>query len=99
MATLAEIQEQIKKLQADEKVKIEEHSAAIVEIQELMSKHGVKLEELKDAPKKERKVSVPKAKYKNPNSEETWSGRGRKPKWVVDQLAAGRELEDFLIKD
>jgi DNA-binding protein H-NS len=37
-------------------------------------------------------------KYQNPeNSTETWSGRGRQPRWVQAQLKAGRKLEHFLI--
>ncbi len=37
-------------------------------------------------------------KYRNTdNEEETWTGRGRKPTWLVDALAAGRDLEDFAI--
>ncbi len=37
-------------------------------------------------------------KYRNTeNSEETWTGRGRKPTWLVDALAAGHDLEDFAI--
>ena len=39
------------------------------------------------------------AKYRNPdNPEETWAGRGRKPKWVEDKLAQGSSLDDLLIK-
>jgi DNA-binding protein H-NS len=38
------------------------------------------------------------AKYRNPaNASETWSGRGRKPKWLEAQLALGAKVEDFLI--
>jgi len=38
------------------------------------------------------------AKYRNPdNPEETWAGRGRKPKWVEDKLARGASLDDLLI--
>lgn len=37
-------------------------------------------------------------KYKNPNSEETWSGYGRKPNWVKDLLLSGKELDDFIIQ-
>jgi DNA-binding protein H-NS len=38
------------------------------------------------------------AKYRNPdNPEETWAGRGRKPKWVEDRLAQGASLDDLLI--
>ncbi len=43
----------------------------------------------------EKKRSI---KYRNTNNnEETWTGRGRKPTWLVDALAAGRKLEDFAI--
>ena len=38
-------------------------------------------------------------KYRNPdNAAETWSGRGRKPRWVEEKLAAGRELADLAIE-
>lgn len=37
-------------------------------------------------------------KYRNTdNNEETWTGRGRKPLWLVDALAAGRDIENFAI--
>jgi DNA-binding protein H-NS len=28
----------------------------------------------------------------------TWVGRGKRPQWLRDQLAAGRSLEDFKVK-
>lgn len=39
------------------------------------------------------------AKYRNPdNSEDTWTGRGRKPNWLVDRLKKrGVTMDDFLI--
>ncbi len=37
-------------------------------------------------------------KYRNPDHpDETWAGRGRKPKWVEDKLTQGQTLEDLLI--
>jgi DNA-binding protein H-NS len=37
-------------------------------------------------------------KYRNPeNPAETWSGRGRPPKWVQAAQDAGQTLEDLLI--
>jgi DNA-binding protein H-NS len=37
-------------------------------------------------------------KYRNPdNPTETWAGRGHKPKWVEEKLAAGRQLDDLRI--
>lgn len=42
-------------------------------------------------------VKVP-AKYRHPeNGELTWTGRGRKPKWVEDWLAGGGSLEQVTI--
>ena len=28
---------------------------------------------------------------------QTWSGRGKQPRWIGSQLQAGRRLDDFLI--
>lgn len=36
------------------------------------------------------------AKFANPgNPEETWSGRGRQPKWLAAKLKSGAKLDDF----
>ena len=41
-------------------------------------------------------VVVPK--YRNPNdSSETWSGRGKQPRWLVALLKAGKQIDDFRI--
>jgi DNA-binding protein H-NS len=35
-------------------------------------------------------------KYRNPSApEETWSGRGKRPRWLVSALMAGAKIEDF----
>ena len=37
-------------------------------------------------------------KYRNPrNLAETWSGRGKQPRWLTAQLRTGKKLGDFLI--
>ena len=37
-------------------------------------------------------------KYRNPtNPMQTWSGRGKQPRWIGSQIQAGRRLDDFLI--
>lgn len=35
------------------------------------------------------------ARYHNPATGDTWSGRGLKPKWVVEALASGASLDDL----
>jgi DNA-binding protein H-NS len=42
--------------------------------------------------------SVGIAKYANPeNGSDTWTGRGRKPNWLVERLKKGAKLADFEI--
>jgi len=38
-------------------------------------------------------------KFRNPDRpSETWSGRGKQPRWLTAQLRSGKRIEDFLIK-
>ena len=38
-------------------------------------------------------------KYANPDDPtQTWTGRGRKPKWLVAKVKAGNKIDRFLIK-
>lgn len=37
-------------------------------------------------------------KYRNPSSpSETWSGRGKQPRWLVAAIKSGRKIDDFKI--
>jgi DNA-binding protein H-NS len=36
-------------------------------------------------------------KYRNPQTSETWSGRGKRPRWLVAAMKSGRKIEDFRI--
>lgn len=48
--------------------------------------------------RKRRQYPPVRPKYRNPkNPTETWSGRGRVPRWLKPQLRGGRKLADFLI--
>jgi DNA-binding protein H-NS len=43
-------------------------------------------------------VSNRAPRYRNPaDSGQTWTGRGRKPRWIAEALASGRSLDDFKI--
>ena len=33
------------------------------------------------------------------NQMQTWTGRGRKPKWLVEALASGQVLEEMLVDE
>lgn len=71
--------------------------AALAEIEELARAKGFTLSELAglSAPRK-RAPAV--AKYANPaDRSDTWSGRGRKPRWFVAALNSGRSPEDLSV--
>ena len=36
-------------------------------------------------------------KYRNPQTSETWSGRGKRPRWLVAAMKSGRKMEEFRI--
>jgi DNA-binding protein H-NS len=36
-------------------------------------------------------------KYRNPQTSETWSGRGKRPRWLVAAMKSGHKIEEFRI--
>lgn len=44
-----------------------------------------------------RKAAVVEPRYRNPETGATWTGRGRRPRWVVEAEAAGQLRDQFLI--
>jgi DNA-binding protein H-NS len=42
-------------------------------------------------------VGPKKIAYRERDSINIWSGRGRKPLWLKNHLAAGRQIDEFLI--
>jgi DNA-binding protein H-NS len=56
--------------------------------------------EVKDAPRERRKYPRVFAKYRNPNEpSETWSGRGKQPRWLAAALEAGHTIDEFVIRN
>jgi DNA-binding protein H-NS len=53
---------------------------------------------LKDARRERRKYPTVFPKYRNPNEpSETWSGRGKQPRWLTAALKTGQRIEEFVI--
>lgn len=52
-----------------------------------------------DGRRKAKRVGAPvPPKYRNPvDSEQTWSGRGKRPRWFNDALKAGKKEKDLTI--
>jgi DNA-binding protein H-NS len=70
---------------------------ALAELEEKARAMGFSLAELTGA-SITRKRSPAVAKYANPaNAAETWSGRGRKPRWFEAALKAGKRPDDMAL--
>jgi DNA-binding protein H-NS len=70
---------------------------ALAELEEVARAKGFSLAELTGATPG-RKTSLSAPKYANPaNHADTWSGRGRKPRWFIEAMAAGRKPEDLAV--
>lgn len=65
------------------KLEKEERKEALLAAQEAARAHGFSLDELTGAkPAKPARAKAP-AKYRDPESGKEWSGRGRRPAWLV----------------
>ena len=70
---------------------------ALAEIEEFARAKGFSLAELTGVTVA-RKRAPAVAKYANPaDSSDTWSGRGRKPRWFAAALAAGKQPDDMAL--
>ena len=73
----------------------EEKSDVLNEMKALAKARGFDFSELVGG-KKFKPKAIPK--YRNPaNRSETWSGLGRKPKWISDVLNQGKTLDEVAI--
>ncbi|UVE69939.1 H-NS histone family protein [Burkholderia pyrrocinia] len=68
-------------------------AAAIAQVVQLMTQYGIVPSDLK-AIEYESPLRKAKVKYWNPQTGQTWSGRGRIPRWLV-----GKDLEAYRIVD
>jgi DNA-binding protein H-NS len=92
-AELAQMQTRI------ERLKIEKQNAERAELREriaaMVKEHGF---EMRDIFGRGRKGSVA-VKYRDPqNPQNTWTGRGRMPRWMIAATKGGKaKKEDFLV--
>ncbi|WP_265420798.1 H-NS family histone-like protein [Aeromonas salmonicida] len=77
-----------------------EHQQKLAEFQAMLAQAGIDPTELvgsAPAAKAKRVPRPPKYRYVENGVEKTWTGQGRTPKFLAEQLEQGRHLDDFLI--
>jgi DNA-binding protein H-NS len=90
--SVADLRAQLEKTQAELDAAIAAESEAVLaDIREKVTVYGFTE---KDVFGRRRAVGSVEAKYRNPETGETWTGRGRAPAWIKD----ARNRDKFLIK-
>jgi DNA-binding protein H-NS len=83
-----------------EKRELEKRLAQLRREKEMHQSEGADVQSLKGAPRERRKYPRVFPKYRNPNEpSETWSGRGKQPRWLAAALKTGRTIEEFVISN
>lgn len=105
-STYGQLQKQIEDLQAQaEKVKQREVEGVVAKIRDAIQVYGLTAEDLfrrraetkkKTKTKNAVKVRAPGTQYSD-GAGNSWGGRGPRPQWLRDALAAGRQLNDFAV--
>lgn len=99
--SIAELKDLLSRIPKEiERRQKEERQQAIKELEAIAAQRGFDLNDLlSEAPVKQKQTrAAVAAKYQNPsNPEQTWTGRGRQPKWVVEFLANGGTMEQIQI--
>ena len=94
---------ELNKLISDAQAALAKKQEVAEKVRKLAQDNGLDISDLMAADKpKKAKTKKPRGKvapkYKNPaNGSETWTGRGRQPRWVADALSGGKSLDDLLI--
>ena len=85
---------------ASEKRELEKRLEQLRREKEMRQTESPELLSLQVAPRERRKYPRVFPKYRNPNEpSETWSGRGKQPRWLAAALKTGHSIEEFAIRD
>ncbi len=105
---ISQLQKKAQKILAAES---KNKNAAIARVLKLMKKHGVDVADITDrktaasagkAPAKPKSTGAARrqsvaAKYRDAATGNTWSGRGKTPRWLAEREAEGQKREEFKI--
>lgn len=75
-----------------------ERRKALAEVEAFARERGLTAADLADLGSAKRSRRPAEPKYANPDdAAQTWTGRGRRPRWVEAALASGKSLGDLAI--
>ncbi len=93
MASYKDLQSQIEKLQKQaDQAREKELQSVVAQIKSMMNEFGIQVADL-GMRRKRKSGGTVAPKYANPQTGETWTGRGRAPKWID-----GKDRTKYAIK-
>jgi len=102
-----QLQAQIQKLQAEaEALKAKEVEGVIARIRTAIEHYGITPDQLfgkarkaaaKKAPARKSAAKGKPVAIKYRDGDNTWTGRGNRPRWLVARLEEGKQLADFSV--
>ena len=94
LTQLVKFHERLQQAIADRR--IEDAAATKEQLRVMAEKAGFDVNELFG--KRRGKHGPSSVKYRNPkDTSQTWTGRGRKPNWLVDALKKGSKIDSFAV--
>lgn len=96
---LDELRQQIEDLQKQRDMLLsKERAAAIKDILEKIELFDITAKDLNLGTGGKQKDNRAKVAVKYRSGENSWTGRGKQPKWVAEHVANGGKIEDLLVK-
>ncbi|WP_321791817.1 H-NS histone family protein [Burkholderia pyrrocinia] len=96
MATYKDLKAQAKALaEKAEAARLAEFHAVLEEVRAKVAEYGITEKDIFGRRRSQSAKSTVEAKYLDPKTSATWSGRGRAPAWIKD----AKNRERFLIKE
>ena len=93
---LQELELRVDKAIAEARLK--ERSELTAEIEQMVADRGFTMSEIFSTKRGSPKGRTVAPKFANPEDPgQTWTGRGRKPNWLVQKLEEGADLDDLLL--
>src|SRR5689334_25431789 len=79
-----------------EKHELEKRLAVLNRGMDILDRSG-EIQPFRGQPRRKYPRVLPK--YRNPQTSETWSGRGKRPRWLVAAMKSGSKIEEFRIDE
>ena len=94
---LAQLQEDI--AEALDERKRDAIQALRMKFRELAEAEGLTFEDVTGSKRGKWRRAPVTIKYRDPDDpDNTWTGRGRKPRWLTAKLSGGRDLQDYVVR-